>query len=127
MYTVFFNSFVVSSTCFGCYLHPSSEAQLQRTAIDFVWFGVLFHWSRYWFGTHLNLSTVSYSLDWCGKSHPYRDFFFLRILCLIVPVLDFQLSFVSFCLVSYCMLWIFPASVGSEPAILGTRGQHANP
>jgi hypothetical protein len=37
------------------------------------------------------------------------------------------------CIVSYCMLWIFPAgkirraSVGSETAILGTRGQHANP
>jgi hypothetical protein len=40
MYTVFFIFFVVSSTCFGCYLHPSSEAQLQRTAIGFVWFGV---------------------------------------------------------------------------------------
>jgi hypothetical protein len=36
----------VSSTCFGCYLHPSSGAQLQRRAIGFVWFGVLFHWSR---------------------------------------------------------------------------------
>jgi hypothetical protein len=39
----------VSSICFGCYLHPSSGAQLQRTAIGFVWFGVLLHWSRYWF------------------------------------------------------------------------------
>jgi hypothetical protein len=29
-----------SSTCFGCYLNPSSGAQLQRTAIGFVWFGV---------------------------------------------------------------------------------------
>jgi hypothetical protein len=28
----------VSSTCFGCYLHPSSGAQLQRTAIGCVWF-----------------------------------------------------------------------------------------
>jgi hypothetical protein len=25
---------------FRCYLHPSSGAQLQRTAIGFVWFGV---------------------------------------------------------------------------------------
>jgi hypothetical protein len=38
MYIVFFISFVVSSTCFGCYLHPSSGAQLQRTAIGCVWF-----------------------------------------------------------------------------------------
>jgi hypothetical protein len=38
MYAVFFISFVVSSTCFGCYLHPSSGEQLQRTAIGFVWF-----------------------------------------------------------------------------------------
>jgi hypothetical protein len=30
-------------TYFGCYLHPSSGAQLQRTAESFVWFGVLFH------------------------------------------------------------------------------------
>jgi hypothetical protein len=36
MYTVFFISFVVSSTCFGCYLHPSSGAQLQRTATGCV-------------------------------------------------------------------------------------------
>jgi hypothetical protein len=61
MYTIFFISFVVSFTCFGCYLHPSSGAQLQRTAIGCVWFGGLFHWSRYWFGTSLHLSTVSYS------------------------------------------------------------------
>jgi hypothetical protein len=26
-------SFILSSTCFGCYLHPSSAAQLQCTAI----------------------------------------------------------------------------------------------
>jgi hypothetical protein len=38
--TIFFISFLTSSTCFGCYLHPSSGAQLQRTAIGFVWFGV---------------------------------------------------------------------------------------
>jgi hypothetical protein len=62
MYTVFFIAFAVSSTCFGCYLHPSSGAQLQSTAIGFVWFGVLLHWSRYWFGTALQLSTVSYRL-----------------------------------------------------------------
>jgi hypothetical protein len=49
----------VSSACFGCYLHPLSGAQLQRTAIGFVWFGVLFHWSMYWFGTALHLSMVS--------------------------------------------------------------------
>jgi RsiW-degrading membrane proteinase PrsW (M82 family) len=38
MYTVFFISFVISSVCLGYYLHPSSAAQLQRTAIDCVWF-----------------------------------------------------------------------------------------
>jgi hypothetical protein len=26
----------LSSTCFGCYLHPSSGARLQRTAIGFL-------------------------------------------------------------------------------------------
>jgi hypothetical protein len=32
---IFFISLIVSSTCFGCnkYLHPSSGAQQQRTAI----------------------------------------------------------------------------------------------
>jgi hypothetical protein len=38
MYAVFFIYFVVSCTCFGCYLHPSSGAQLPRTAIGYVWF-----------------------------------------------------------------------------------------
>jgi hypothetical protein len=38
MYTIFFIFFLdnVSSSCFGCYLHPSSGAQLQSTAIGFV-------------------------------------------------------------------------------------------
>jgi hypothetical protein len=31
MHSLFF--FILSSTCFGCYLHPSSGAQIQRTAI----------------------------------------------------------------------------------------------
>jgi hypothetical protein len=35
LYSLFFT---VSSTCFGCYLHPSSGAQLQHTAIGCVWF-----------------------------------------------------------------------------------------
>jgi hypothetical protein len=40
MYYILYFFLDVSSTCFGCYLHPSSGAQLQRTAIGFVWFGV---------------------------------------------------------------------------------------
>jgi hypothetical protein len=35
MYTVFFISFFVSSTCFGCYFHPPSGAQLHLT-IDVI-------------------------------------------------------------------------------------------
>jgi hypothetical protein len=35
-YILYFFLDNVSSTCFGCYLHPSSGAQLQRTAIGFV-------------------------------------------------------------------------------------------
>jgi hypothetical protein len=60
-YILYFFLDIVSSKCFGCYLHPSSGAQLQRTAIGFVWFGVLLHWGKYWYGTALQLSTVSYS------------------------------------------------------------------
>jgi hypothetical protein len=32
-FCVFFIFFILSSTCFGCYLHPSSGTQLQRTDI----------------------------------------------------------------------------------------------
>jgi hypothetical protein len=74
MYTIFFISFVVSSTCFGCYLHTSSGAQLPRTAIGFVWFGVLFRWSRYWFGTPL------YLLQW-NNTKPYKTYGCTRQLC----------------------------------------------
>jgi hypothetical protein len=37
MYSSFF--FILSSTCFGCFLHPSSGAQMQRTALGvcMVW------------------------------------------------------------------------------------------
>jgi hypothetical protein len=35
-YILYFFLDNVSSKCFGCYLHPSSGAQLQRTAIGFV-------------------------------------------------------------------------------------------
>jgi hypothetical protein len=37
----------VSCIRFVCNMHPSLGAQPQRTAIDFIWFFVLFHWSRY--------------------------------------------------------------------------------
>jgi hypothetical protein len=33
LFYVFLFFFILSSTCFGCYLHPSSGAQLRRTAI----------------------------------------------------------------------------------------------
>jgi hypothetical protein len=49
MYTVFFISFVFSSTCFGCYLHPSSGAQLPRTAIGCV-----------------SVENRGFSIKWCG-------------------------------------------------------------
>jgi hypothetical protein len=74
-YILYFFLDNISSTCFWCYLHPSSGAQLQCTAIGCVWFGVLLHWSRYWFGTALHLSTVSYSLKLTvlkGKGVPNR-------------------------------------------------------
>jgi hypothetical protein len=61
-YILYFFLDNVSCTCFGCYLHSSSGAQLQRTAIGCVWFGVLLHWSRYWLGTALQLSKVSYDI-----------------------------------------------------------------
>jgi hypothetical protein len=54
-YILYFFLDNVSSTCFRCYLHPSSGAQLQRTAVGLVWFCVLFHWNRYWFSDTFTL------------------------------------------------------------------------
>jgi hypothetical protein len=34
IFYLFLFSFIFSCTCFGCYLYPSSGAQVQRTAID---------------------------------------------------------------------------------------------
>jgi hypothetical protein len=45
---VFFIYLIVSSTCFGCYLQPSSGAQLQRTAIG------------------VSVENRGYSIKWCG-------------------------------------------------------------
>jgi hypothetical protein len=68
MHSLFF--FILSATCFGCYLHPSSGAQLQCTATGVYGFGMLVHWSRYWLG-HLTLlaqsisdCTSSWTLNW---------------------------------------------------------------
>jgi hypothetical protein len=47
IYSLFLSSF--SSTCFGCYLLPSSGAQLQRTAIGFV-----------------SVENRGFSIKWCG-------------------------------------------------------------
>jgi hypothetical protein len=58
-------------------------------------------------GTHCTGGWVGprAGLDVCEKFRPHRDFFlFDRSLWFIILVLDFQLSFVS-----YCMLWIFQA------------------
>jgi hypothetical protein len=51
MYTVFFISLVGSCKCFGCYLHPSSGAQLQRIAIGFV-----------------SVENRGFSIKWCGAN-----------------------------------------------------------
>jgi hypothetical protein len=53
LYSLFF--FILSSTYFGCYLHPPSGAQLQRTAIGVYGFCMLVHWSRYWLGVYYKL------------------------------------------------------------------------
>jgi hypothetical protein len=61
VYAVFLSWKMFSSTCFECYLHPSSGAQLQCTAIGFLWFWcVLFHTAGTGAGTLWHISTVSY-------------------------------------------------------------------
>jgi hypothetical protein len=81
MYSLFF--FILSSTCFGCYLHPSSGSTTaayshrcvyvvcpRSKCTDFLFnylldlpeitygFGMLVHWSRYWLGHPHTFSTV---------------------------------------------------------------------
>jgi hypothetical protein len=104
----------VSSTCFGCYLHPSSGARLQFTTIGFVWFCVLLHLSRYWFGTALHLSTVSYRPHHCcvyinllpnpvprqiNPPHSYRLHFFNNTLCInnLLCLIFANIMLYSFC------------------------------
>jgi hypothetical protein len=66
------------------------------------------------------------SLDVCKKSRPHRDFFF--VLYLFVCTLLSGIVLVSrLRAVDFSTMKNPTASVGSEPAILGTRGQHANP
>jgi hypothetical protein len=48
-YILYFFLDNVSSTSFGCYLHPSSGAQVQRTAIGFV-----------------SVENGGFSIKWCG-------------------------------------------------------------
>jgi hypothetical protein len=67
-------------------------------------------------------------LDVCEKSRPHRDFFFIalfcscRVLCSVVRLCPIVLRAVDFSIMKNPT-----ASVGSEPAILGSRGQNANP
>jgi hypothetical protein len=48
-YILYFFLDNVSSTCFGCYLHPLTGAQLQRTAIGFV-----------------SVENRGFHIKWCG-------------------------------------------------------------
>jgi hypothetical protein len=66
-------------------------------------------------------------LDVCKKFRPYRDFFstspyFARVVYFVSLELDERLRAVNFSIMKNPT-----ASVGSEPAILGSRGQHVNP
>jgi hypothetical protein len=71
---------------------------------------------------------VYYVAAWCEKSRPHQDFFcpILFVSCTFLSgiglVLDEGLRAVDFPIMKNPT-----ASVGSEPAILGSRSQHANP
>jgi hypothetical protein len=69
-------------------------------------------------------------LEVCEKSCPHRDFFFLIALISSVSCTFVQVSFlcpIVLRAVDFSIMKNPTASVGSEPAILGSRGQHANP
>jgi hypothetical protein len=59
---VFFISLIVSSTYFGCYLHPSSGAQLQRTAIGVCMVLVCYPLKQVLFGTRDTLTLLARSV-----------------------------------------------------------------
>jgi hypothetical protein len=62
------------STCFGCYLYPSSGAQTAQNSRRYAWLvwciGCwIFHWSRLWLGhphtySTINLTCATYSINW---------------------------------------------------------------
>jgi hypothetical protein len=57
LYSLFLSSFYMFRVLFVPIIMSTTPAYSHR----FVWFAVLFHWSRYWFGTPLHLSTVIYT------------------------------------------------------------------
>jgi hypothetical protein len=65
-------------------------------------------------------------LDVCEKSRPHRDFFFFFLLVSCTLVLFWYLN-EGLRAVDLSIMKNPTSSVGSEPAISGSRGQHANP
>jgi hypothetical protein len=45
---------------------PIIRSTIAAYSHRFLWFCVLLYWSRYWFGTPLHLSMVSFRLVWEG-------------------------------------------------------------
>jgi hypothetical protein len=66
-------------------------------------------------------------LDRCEKYRPHRDFFLSCALWFRYWTFNGHLYRIVLHAVNFSSRKNPTASVGSEPAILGTRGQHANP
>jgi hypothetical protein len=68
-------------------------------------------------------------LDVCEKSRPHRDFFYFYLFVSCASFFWYWTFNVRlYRIVLHAVDFKNPtASVGCEPAILGTRGQHANP
>jgi hypothetical protein len=69
-------------------------------------------------------------LDLCEKSRPTGIFFFIALVSSVSCTFLFKCPFrvlIVLRAVDFSIMKNPTASVGSKPAILGSRGQHANP
>jgi hypothetical protein len=113
MYTILLFSFVVSSTRFGCYLHPSSGAQPLSLTHPHTGHQALLD------GVTACVSHTENTIKFCacGKSRMhYLDTFanlsFYIVLCAVLCCVNLNWVWVAYCL---CVRWLLAHPVVSTP------------
>jgi hypothetical protein len=102
MYTMFFISFL-TTLALGCYLHPSSAAQLQRAAIGFV-----------------SVENRGFGIKWCGGLF-YMD--------LCVLVFQSRVIFMCWCVchwICYCCCVVMMCDLFVDIAQIYLRTNHSS-